>query len=187
MPPEGFAQSKTGIENYTLLRAGNEYLWMPVVHHTGKRGLRTEIRYNYEASKTASVYLGKSFSKDGPLSFDLTPMAGLVFGEYTGGSLALNSECSYKKFFFSTQAQYTINRHSRSDNFFFNWSELGFQPVHWFYAGLSSQYTRLHDTPGLGEWGFMFGVTIRKLTIPVYLFNPGSAQRNYIVGINVEW
>lgn len=187
MLPDAGAQSKTGIENYNMLRPGNEYAWMPVLHHQGKRGLYSEMRYNYEAPKTASVYLGKSFSKEGVLSYDLVPMGGIVFGEYTGASLALNAGAEYAKLFLSSQSQYTVNRHERSEDFFFNWSEIGYQPLKWLYAGVSMQLTKTYHTALIPEYGLMAGVVIGRVTIPVYIFNPLGGNKNYIIGINAEW
>lgn len=187
MQPDAAAQSKTGIENYTMLSSGEEYVWMPVLHHQGKKGFYAEMRYNYEASRTVSVYAGKSFSNKGAILYSITPMAGFVFGEYTGASAAMNGELEYRKFFFSSQAQYTVNKDDRADNFFFNWSELGYQPVKWFYAGISTQLTQLHKTSLVPEYGLMIGLVIKKITIPVYVFNPLGKKKNYIIGINAEW
>lgn len=187
MLPDLAAQAKTGIENYTSLVSGEKYVWMPVVHHQGKKGLYTEMRYNYEAPKTASVYLGKSFSREAALSYEITPMAGFVFGEYTGASLAMNVALEHKKIFFSSQTQYTMNKDNRMDNFFFNWSELGYQPVKWFYTGVSAQLTKLYKNTLMPEYGLMLGLVIRKITIPVYVFNPLGTKKNYIIGINAAW
>jgi len=187
MLPDATAQTKTGIENYNMLSSGEEYVWMPVIHHKGKKGFYTEMRYNYEEQKTASVYAGKSFSKKSTVAYDITPMAGFVFGEYTGGSLAMNVEMEYKKLFFSAQTQYTINKDDRLEDFFFNWSELGYQPVKWFYAGLSTQFTKMYKAGLVPEYGLMLGLVIKKITIPVYLFNPLGGKKNYIIGINAEW
>lgn len=187
MQPDGIAQSKTGIENYNMLSAGEAYVWMPVVHHKGRKGFYTEMRYNYEAAKTASVYAGKSFSRDAALSYDITPMAGLVLGEYTGGSAAVNMELEYKKVFFSSQTQYTLNKNDRAENFFFNWSELGYQPLKWFYAGASTQLTKLYRGKPVAEYGLMLGLVFSKITIPVYVFDPLGKNKNYIIGINAEW
>jgi len=187
MLPDAGAQSKTGIENYNMLRPGNGYTWMPVVHHRGKRGFYTEMRYNYEAPKTASVYIGRSFSKEGKLSYDIVPMAGVVFGEYRGASLAVNAGVEYHRFYFASQSQYTINKNDRYENFFFNWSEIGYQPVRWLYAGISAQFTKAFHSYLATEYGFMAGVVMGKITIPVYVFNPLNERKNYIIGIIAEW
>lgn len=187
MLPDATAQSKTGIENYSMLGAGQEYVWMPVAHHKGKKGFYTELRYNYEAMKTGSVYLGKSFSKEANVSYDITPMGGFVFGEYTGGSLAMNAEVEYKKIFLSSQTQYTVNKDDRANNYFFNWSELGYQPVKWFYAGVSAQLTKPYAETLTPEYGLMIGLVFKKITVPVYVFNLAGGKKNYIIGINAEW
>lgn len=187
MPPELSAQSKTGIEHYSMISSGKAYQWVPVVHHQGRKGFYAEMRYNYEAARTGSVYAGKSFSKDGALSWELTPIAGIVFGEYNGISMGLNTELEYKQFFLSGQTQYTLNKDSRVDHFIFNWSELGYQPVKWFYAGISAQFTQLYKSAFVAEYGLMLGLVIKKITIPLYVFNQTGGKKNYIIGINAEW
>jgi len=79
------AQSKTGIENYNFLSSGETYVWMPVVHHLGKKGLYTEMRYNYEDRNTASVYVGRDFSNEKTIRYSFKPMLGIVFGKFKGG------------------------------------------------------------------------------------------------------
>ena len=160
---------------------------MPVVHHETKNGMYTEMRYNYESVKTASLYAGKSFNKKGTFKYTLTPMLGLVFGNYNGGSLAMNIEMEYKKTFISMQTQYTVNSDDVKENFFFNWSEIAYQPLKWFYAGVSMQQTRLHSCRFQSEYGVLAGFVVRKFTIPVYAFNPLTKNKNFIVGIKTEW
>lgn len=181
------AQTKTGIENYNFKSSAEAYLWMPIIHRTGKKGLHTEFRYNYEERKTASVYVGKNFSRDSALSYSITPMLGWVFGKYNGGSLALNADADYKKFFVSTQTQYTVSKEGADENFFYSWAEAGYEPVDWFYAGISTQLTKVYKEKNVTEYGLLVGFNIKKVNLPVYVFSPFSKQRNFIVGINVEW
>lgn len=187
MQPDLAAQTKTGIENYNFLKAGESYVWMPVVHHRGKKGLYTEMRYNYEELKTASVYMGKSFSSYGKTAYTITPMAGIVFGEYNGVSLATNIDMEHKNFFLSMQTQYTVSKGGEQDNFFFNWSEAGFQPLKWFYTGLSAQFTKPGKSSIEQELGLVAGFVINKITVPVYVFSPFNHNRNFIIGVNAEW
>ena len=181
------AQTKNGIENYNFLSSKEAYVWMPVIHHVSKKGFYAEMRYNYEALKTASVYLGKSISKKGELNYTVTPMLGMVFGNYTGGSLAMNIDVEYKKIFLSMQTQYTVNRDGVKNNFFFNWTDIGYQPLHWFYAGVSTQQTQLYKARFKSEYGMLVGFLIKKITIPVYVFSPLCKSRNLIIGINTAW
>lgn len=181
------AQTKTGIENYNLKSTDEPYLWMPIIHRTGKKGLHTEFRYNYEERKTASVYIGKNFSRDSILSYSVTPMLGWVFGKFNGGSVALNADADYKKIFVSVQTQYTASKKGFAGNFFYTWAETGYQPVDWFYAGLSSQITKVYKEALVTEYGILIGFNIKKITVPVYVFSPFSKDRNFIAGINIEW
>jgi len=181
------AQTKTGIENYSFKSSNEPYLWMPIIHRTGKKGLHTEFRYNYEERKTASVYIGKNFSMDSNFSYSITPMLGWVFGKYNGGSLALNADADYKKVFVSVQTQYTVSKNGAAENFFYTWAETGYQPVDWFYAGVSTQLTKVHKEKIVAEYGVLVGFNIKKITVPVYVFSPFSKERNFILGINVEW
>lgn len=181
------AQTKMGFENYNLRNSNEPYLWMPIIHRTGKNGLHTELRYNYEERKTASVYIGKNFSRDSSFSYSVTPMLGLVFGQYNGCSVALNADADYKKFFISVQTQYTAGKNAVSENFFYTWAETGYQPLDWFYAGVSSQLTNVYEENAVLEYGLLVGFNIKKITVPVYVFSPFGNNRNFIVGINIEW
>lgn len=181
------AQTKTGIENYNFKSSTEDYLWMPIIHRTGKKGLHTEFRYNYEERKTASVYIGKNFSRDSAFSYSITPMLGWVFGKYNGGSAALNADADYKKVFASVQTQYTVSKNSASENFFYTWAETGYQPADWFYAGVSTQLTKVHKEKAEAEYGVLVGFNIKKITVPIYVFSPFSKERNFIAGINIEW
>lgn len=187
MQPDVYAQTKTGIENYNLKGNNEAYLWMPIIHRTGKKGFHTEVRYNYEERKTASVYVGQNFRRDSILSYSVTPMLGWVFGEFNGASAAVNADADYKKFFASLQTQYTVSKDGASQNFFYYWAEAGYQPADWFFAGISTQLTKVYKETAVTEYGTLVGFNIKKITIPVYVFSPFSSRRNFIVGINIEW
>lgn len=181
------AQSKTGMENYSFLSTGQTYVWMPIVHHVSKTGFYTEMRYNYEALQTGSLYMGKSFSKKGAVNYTITPMLGIVAGEFNGGAIAMNMDVTIKKIAASIQTQYTINKDTAKNNFFFNWSELTYQPQRWFYAGISTQQTIVNKERLMSEYGILAALIIKKLTIPVYVFNPLSKTQNFIIGVNAMW
>jgi hypothetical protein len=187
MLPDAGAQSKTGIENYNFLSSGEDYVWMPVVHHLGKKRWYTEMRYNYEETNSVSVYIGKSFCGKGDFDYTVTPMLGIVFGNFKGGSLALNMELEHNKVSASMQTQYTINTSEVNKSFFFNWAELEYHLAKWLYAGLSTQLTKGYKRNLTTEYGVVAGLVIKKLSIPVYIFNPLGDKKNYIIGINAEW
>lgn len=187
MQPDVNAQTKIGFENYNLSSKADPFVWMPIIHRVGKKGLYTEFRYNYEERKTASVYIGKNFSRDSTLSYSITPMLGWVFGRFNGGSVALNADADYKKIFVSVQTQYTASKNGAAENFFYTWAETGYQPVDWFYAGVSTQLTKVYEEKAEMEYGVLVGFNIKKITVPVYVFSPFGNNRNFIVGVNIEW
>ncbi len=182
-----FSQTKMGVENYNFLNRKMEYIWMPVVHHQTKKGFYTELRYNYEDIKTGSLYFGRSFAGGKNLEFDIIPMLGIVVGKYNGASAAVNIELEYKNLFLSIHPQYTINKDKDADTFYFNWSELAYQPLKFMYAGVSVQQTKLYKTAMENEYGLLLCFVAKKYSFPVYLFSPFRKDQNFIVGVNMEW
>ena len=160
---------------------------MPVIHHQSKKGFYTELRYNYEDSKTVSLYFGKNFSGGKELNFDITPMLGVVAGRYNGGSFAMNMELEYKRIFLSADAQYTVHKSRHSDNFFFSWSELTYHSLKWLFTGISVQQTKLNRQETETEYGMLLCIATKKISFPVYLFSPFSNDQNFIIGINMQW
>ncbi|MEI2737932.1 MAG: hypothetical protein V9F01_04015 [Chitinophagaceae bacterium] len=182
----GFAQAKSGLENYNMLNQQQEYLWMPILHYQAKNGVYTEIRYNYEEVQTLSFYMGKVFSGGENFEFNLTPMLGISTGEFNGISLAINAETEWKNFYLSSQTQYSIATKENNDNFFFSWSELGYSIADKVFAGVAIQYTRQSGVNNL-EPGFVGGVEFKNITIPLYVFNPFGNERYFVLGINYEF
>ena len=180
-------QAKSGIENYHYMGNNINYTWAPVVHNLTEKGMYTEMRYNYEEARTASLYLGKIFNTNGDIGTSFTPAAGIVVGKYTGASVALNTELSYRNVFFNSQAQYTISAQKTTNNFYFNWSDLYYMSTPWLFTGVAMQQTGVYNTALKTETGVLMGFTKGKWTIPVYLFNVLNDQKYFIVGVNVEW
>ena len=58
-------QTKGGIEQYNYFNNSGISTLMPIAHLQTNTGWHGEVRYNYEESKTASFYAGKSFSGTG--------------------------------------------------------------------------------------------------------------------------
>lgn len=181
------AQSKTSIDQYHVVGNNHDYVPMSVAHFQNNKNWYAEGRYNYEDVETLSFYVGKTFSKESKLSYALTPIVGGAVGNFTGVSTGLNIELDYNRFFFSLQPQYSFSTGERSDNFFYNWSELAYQPLEWLYAGVSFQHTRLYHTKPAFESGILVAFTFRNLTIPVYAFAPLNNNRYFMFGLTIEW
>src|SRR5450432_910627 len=181
------SQSKMSFEQYSFMGAGQSSLLSPVAHYQNKQNWYAEARYNYEDIHTFSLYAGRTFSGENDFSWSLTPMIGGMAGKLKGGSFGLNSECSYKRFNFSSQAQYSISAETRYDNFFYNWSELCYQPLNWFYTGIAFQHTRLYASNSLLDPGILVAFSFKQWSFPVYSFNPLADKRYFVAGVNWEW
>lgn len=180
-----FAQAKSGVENYNLLSQGNRHVWMPVVHYETRKGIYTELRYNYEDVRTLSIFGGKTIRGGKFLMYDVTPMVGFSIGKFTGFSLAGNTELEWSKFYFSCQSQYSIATENNGASFFFNWSELVYNLSPIFFAGLAMQYTREKNLSDAAP-GLMMGLTFNGFSLPCYVFKPFSSKKSFIVGLNFE-
>jgi hypothetical protein len=85
-----------------------------------RKWLHLETRYNYEALKTGSVWLGYNFSTGTKLRFEVTPMLGGVFGDLTGIAPGYAITISYKTIELSTQAEYFFDIARRANDFFYS-------------------------------------------------------------------
>jgi len=181
-----FTQAKSGVENYNLLGRGNENVWMPVVHYEAKKGMYAELRYNYEDVKTFSFYGGKSYAGGTDLKYNFTPMAGYCIGKFTGLSLAVNAEAEWKDLYVSTQTQYSMATKKDAANFFFSWSEAGYNVSRNFFVGLAIQYTRQQGANDM-QPGMVAGLNINNISIPFYLFSPFQPGRYLVLGFIYEY
>lgn len=180
-----FAQA--GLEQYYYVQGKQPVEFVPIVTFETPGNWYTEARYNYEEKNTFSLYAGKKFSGERKrLMYTLTPILGAVAGEFDGGSAGVNTTLELKKLFFSSQSQYTFSAKDPVHDFFFNWSEVGYEVSSWFYLGLSLQHTQmLHSNTALFEHGAVIGFEFGRWTIPIYSFNTFDSSRYFVLGINL--
>ncbi|MEO6456367.1 MAG: hypothetical protein ABIN97_19980 [Ginsengibacter sp.] len=181
------SQTHGGVEQYYYAGHNRVSTIVPKVYFQNNKKWYAEIRYNYDELETVSFNAGKTFSKENSLSYAITPIAGLMAGRYNGGSFGLNTELDYKKIFFSAESQYALSFEGREADFFYNWSEIGYQVTDHIYTGLALQLTHLYKATNSWEFGIMTGFSINKWTFPVYIFNPAGNNRYFVLGINLEW
>ncbi|MGQ0739974.1 MAG: hypothetical protein ACT4OJ_13040 [Bacteroidota bacterium] len=181
-----FAQAKSGVENYNLLSREDKYLWMPIVHYQSAKGVYAEFRYNYEDSKTFSLYGGKTFDIKKGADISLTPMIGFSAGNFKGISLAVNTELDWKNWYVSSQMQYSMSLTATATDFYFCWSEAGYNISPNLFAGFAFQLTR-QDGVSDFQPGFLGGVNFGNVSVPVYFFNPFRPGNFIILGLNYEY
>ena len=181
------AQSRTSIEQYHVVGNDRNYIPISIANFQNEKKWYAEGRYNYEEAETFSLYIGKTFAKQSRLSYSLTPMLGGALGNFNGISAGINAHFDYLNFYLSIQSQYSHSTDHRIDNFFYNWSEVAYQPIKWLYGGISVQHTRLYRTETLLEPGILVGFSFRNLSIPLYSFAPFKSSRYFMIGLEIEW
>ena len=179
---KGFSQSSGGIEQDYYWGQNRPFSWVPIASYCTPGNWYFEGRGNYEASNSGSLYLGKTFRKNAVVSYSVTPLAGVVMGKFTGGSVGANVALDYKKISFSSQPQYTFSIADRATNFSYSWSDFSYQLKTWLAAGVSLQQTR-----GLSEKGILIRGVYKNLSVPLYVFNPAASERYFVLGLNVRW
>jgi hypothetical protein len=180
------AQSKLGFENYHYLGQPGAALVVPIIHFETKNKGYAELRYNYEDMQTLSLYGGKTFSTGKDLHFSITPMVGLSTGKFTGASVAANAELEWKNFYGSSQTQYSMGLKKGMTNFFFSWSELGYNISRYFFTGVAMQFTRKKAQEDI-EPGFLAGFNFKSFSFPFYVFSPFRPRGYFVLGLNYEY
>jgi hypothetical protein len=107
------------------------------------RWFHAEGRYNYESLHTGSAFLGLNASAGDKVKLTGTAMLGGVFGDVDGVAPAFRVTVTWWKLDFSSEGEYLIDAHDLDASFFYSWSELGLNPLHWLRVGAIGQRTRV--------------------------------------------
>ena len=149
--------------------------------------LHLEARYNYEAQKTGSLWIGRNFSFGDKLALEVTPMVGGVFGDLNGIAPGYNLSLSYWKVELSSQSEYVFDLEDRSGNFFYTWSELSYSPVDWFRAGMAVQRTKAYQTEFDVQRGLLAGFSYKKIDFTGHVFNFGWTDPTVVLAVGVNF
>jgi hypothetical protein len=180
------SQDHGGFQQYYYTGGGSSSI-VPKIYYQNRKKWYGELRYNYEAPQTLSLNAGKMFSGKSLFSYSITPIAGIVFGKLNGITAGTSIEVDYKRIYFSSEIQNTFSAEKRSDNLLFSWSELGYEITGAIYGGFALQMTHQTFSGTVWEPGIMMGWLYKSWTFPLYIFNPGGNNRNFVAGINWEW
>ncbi len=184
---KGHTQTQGGAEQYYYMGERQTFTIVPIVYYETSKNWYIEGRYNYEALNTMSVYAGKTFGKKAAISYSASPVIGAVIGRFNGGSIGVNSEADYKKYFFSSQLQYTFSIKNKTENFLYNWSDFSYRALSNIYAGFSVQQINLYKERCKLEKGFFVKASFNNWAIPLYIFSPSSKERYFVLGLNTNW
>jgi hypothetical protein len=147
--------------------------------------LRFEVRHNYEAKGATSAFIGWKFSGGDAITYELTPLAGVLGGSAHAGIAGLEASIGYKSLDFYTEAEYVADRDPGVDNYFYSWSELGWRPVDWLRVGFAGQRTRIVNSSRDIQLGAFAQVAFGKVTLSLYAFNPDVASRYAVFSVGL--
>jgi len=159
--------------------------------------LHLEARYNYEALKTGSVWLGYNvpafnITRDFKVE-TATPMLGGVFGDLTGAAPGYLVEVTYKETITaSTQGEYFLDAGNNSRNFFYSWSEFSapLPKLDCIRAGLVVERTQASGNSDVRRGplvGFKHKVKGNDVELTAYWLAPGSREATFVFGLRVEF
>jgi len=184
-PDAGTAWSFSASLYGYILPDSPDYL-QPTV--TADRGwLHLEARYNYEAPRTGSFWVGYNFSVGKDVTLDFTPMLGGVFGDTTGIAPGYTFTLSWWKLQLYSQGEFVVDAGAWADSFFYTWSELTLAPADWFRFGLVVQRTKLYQTDLGIQRGVLAAFTYRTLDLSAYVFNPDESTPVVVLALGLTF
>jgi hypothetical protein len=149
--------------------------------------LHLEARYNYEARDAGSAFLGWKFSGGDTVTFEFTPIAGVLFGAARGAIPGFEASVAYRSLDAYIEAEYVYDSENHSDSYYYAWSEVGWKPVEWLRVGLAGQRTRVVQSSRDLQRGLFAQVMVAKATLSVYVFNPDTGSRYAIVALGLQF
>ncbi len=149
--------------------------------------LHLEARYQYEAVKTGSLWLGYNFSFGEKLAVEATPMIGGVFGDITGVAPGYAISASYKSIEFFTQGEYFFDAAIHAGDFLYTWSELSYAPTDWLRVGLVVDRTKALGSSIDIRRGPLIGFKYKKVDLTTYWLSPGTRDGTFIFSVTVNF
>ena len=146
-----------------------------------------EARYNYEARHSTSLFAGWTFSGGDAVTYDVTPIAGGLFGDSSGAIVGLEASLAWRAFDVYLEAEYVRDLDVKDDSYFYMWSELGWRPAEWLRVGLVGQRTRVVRTDRDIQRGVFAQLSLGAATVGLYAFNPEASSRYVIVSLGMEF
>jgi len=149
--------------------------------------LRFEARYNYEAPQATSTFVGWKFAGGDAVTYEITPIAGVLFGAAHGVIPGIEASVAWRSFDAYVEAEYVVDRDDSANSYFYAWSELGWRPLEWLRVGLAGQRTRIVHNDRAFQRGAFAQVTFSNLTVSLYAFNPDAGSRYGILSVAMSF
>jgi hypothetical protein len=169
----------------TDVRGGERYTSIVGVADYGS--LHLEARHNYESINATSAFVGWSFAGGDGATWEVRPLIGGAWGSLRALVPAVEASVSAGRFDAYVEAEYVHDRNARSDSYVYAWSELGFRPAEWLRVGIAGQRTRTYDNDRDFQRGPFVQLTVSRVTVGAYWFNPGSSEQVFVASLVVAF
>lgn len=151
------------------------------------RLLHVEGRYNYEALRSASGFVGLNARWGETLKLAFTPMFGGVAGDLDGLIPALRLTVTWWKLELYSENEIVFVLRDNAATFFYNWSELGIYPATWLRVGAVIQRTHVYQTPLDIQRGLFVSGTYRFATLTVYELNLSWTTPTWVLALTLTF
>lgn len=162
------------------------FIFLPI-YAFDRDWLHLEARYNYEDMNTFSAWFGYNFSGGDKFQYAFTPMLGGIVGNSYGLAAGLEMTFDFFGFEFYSESEHVFSLEDIRDDFFYNWTDLTYSPLDWFWFGLSAQRTKLYQTDLEVQRGLLVGGGYKWFGINAYLYNLGWDDPYVIVSLTITF
>ncbi len=175
-----------GASAYTyFIPDGDDYVQPTFTADRGR--LHLEARYNYEDLHTASTWIGWNLGGGESVAFEITPIAGFVFGDTRGIAPGYEGSLSWRALVLACESEYLFDLDEDADSFFYNWSQLTVTPVDWGEVGIVVQRTRAYESERELQRGVLLGFSRGSAALGAIVFNPDSDTPLVVVSAALEF
>jgi len=174
-----------GVEAYRYFLGRDSFL-MPIAQ-ADRASLHLEARYQYEALRTASAWVGWNHEIDAHPRFEIVPMAGVLFGRSGGAALGFEATLSLTHFELYDEAEVVLLGGGGEENFLYDWFTAGWHATRWLDLGLTVQRTRTHASGLAVDRGVFVAATRRRITLSVYGLDLTGNAPFAIVALGLEY
>jgi hypothetical protein len=176
LPPKKWTFDATA----NLFFMKNDFFVLPIAR-VDRGHLHLEGRYNYEDRNTTSLWVGANFHIGEINTLDLTPMAGVVFGNSNGVAPGILMTFTHKRFQLYSEGEYFISLEDVYLNYVYFWTDLSYSPSDWFSFGISGQRTRMYQNSINLQHGIFTTFNYRKANLTAYWYNIGQGSSSFVI------
>jgi hypothetical protein len=148
-----------------------------------KQRVHLGARYNYEDTKTGSLWVGYKFEVGDKVVLQATPMIGGVFGHTTGVAPGYMASLAWQNLELSAEGEFVFDIKENTGSFFYSWSELSYSPLEWCRAGVVAQRTKAYHTTLDIQRGFLVGFSKKRADFTAYVFNAGWTTPTLVLSV----